>query len=69
DCFFVNISKNLMAKLRMAFTEGKTNKECSYLGGLVGWKRTKSRYAKVGFAPKKTTPAEFRACNGAEIAP
>ena len=26
----------------MAFTEGKTNKECSYLGGLVGWKRTKS---------------------------
>ena len=26
----------------MAFTEGKTNKECSFLGGLVGWKITKS---------------------------
>ena len=26
----------------MVCTEGKTNKECSYLGGLVGWKRTKS---------------------------
>ena len=26
----------------MVCTEGKTNKECSYLGGLVGWKITKS---------------------------
>ena len=26
----------------MAFTEGKTKRECSYLRGLVGWKRTKS---------------------------
>ena len=37
----------------MAFTEGKTNKECSYLGGLGGMEENKSRYAKVGFAPKK----------------
>ena len=26
----------------MVCTEGKTNKECSFLGGLVGWKITKS---------------------------
>ena len=26
----------------MVCTEGKTKRECSYLGGLVGWKRTKS---------------------------
>ena len=26
----------------MACTEGKTKRECSYWGGLVGWKRTKS---------------------------
>ena len=39
DCFFVNISKISVAKLRMAFTEGKTNRECSYfLGGLAIWR-------------------------------
>ena len=39
DCFFVNISKNSVAKLMMAFIEGKTNRECSYfLGGLAIWR-------------------------------
>ena len=33
NCFFVNISKNLVAKLRMACTEGKTNKECCVFWG------------------------------------
>ena len=38
DCFFVNISKNLVAKLRMVCTEDNTNRECSYfLGGMVGF--------------------------------
>ena len=33
DCFFVNISKNLVAKLRMACTEGKTKRECCLFWG------------------------------------
>ena len=39
DCFFVNISKNLVANLRMECTEGNTNRECSFfLGGMVEWR-------------------------------
>ena len=33
DCFFVNISKNSVAKLRMVCTKGNTKRECCYFRG------------------------------------
>ena len=40
DCFFVNISKNLVAKLMMVSTEGNTNRECSlFWGARITWRR------------------------------
>ena len=33
DCFFVNISKNLLAKLRMVWTGGNTKRECCFFRG------------------------------------
>ena len=35
DCFFVNISKNSVAKLRMADAVGKTNRECCLFWGWI----------------------------------
>ena len=48
DCFFVNISKNLMAKLRMSDTEGKTKREFSFILGCLGEQRYDAFYAGVG---------------------
>ena len=66
DCFFVNISKNSVAKLRMADAVGKTNRECCYFwdGGVVGivvWKWTKSRGAGMwGLKPFRGTASGIK---------
>ena len=38
-------------------------------GGLGGMEENKKSLRESRLRAKKTTPAEFRACNGAEIAP